>query len=135
MRAAILAALVIATAPAITAPAMAQPGHKTLGAGNWYGTGLQVGPDGVQSTWTIEMTIGARNGAIAYPSLGCKGTLEQVRRTDSQVEYVETITEGNCFTGGRINARLENGRLFWFWTKPGAGADASAVLYPGGLVS
>lgn len=131
MRAVILAALVILTA----APAMAQPGHKKLGTGEWRGTGLQVGPAGVQSTWTIELTIGARNGAISYPSLGCKGELELVLRSASQVEYVETITEGNCFTGGRISAILENGRLFWFWTKPGSGADASAVLYPDEQIS
>lgn len=126
MRAVILAALVICTA----APAVAQLGQKAPGAGSWHGTGFQVGPGGVQSSWTIEMMIGARNAAIAYPSLGCKSELELVLRTGARAEYIETITEGDCITKGRITAIQENGRLFWFWTKPDIGADASAVLYP-----
>lgn len=125
MRAVILAVLVM-----LAAPATAQPGQKAPGAGSWHGTGFQVGPGGVQSSWKIEMTIGARNATITYPSLGCRSELELAVRTGARTEYVETITAGDCITKGRITAIQENGRLFWFWTKPDIGADASAVLYP-----
>ena len=126
MRTLIIAAMLLAAAPA-----MAQPGNKQLTSGDWHGVGLQVGPDGVQSSWDIVLSIKPDDsGAIAYPSLGCKGVLRQVPSTSSQVEFIEKITEGNCFDGGNISATLRNGRLFWFWTMRGANADASAVLYP-----
>lgn len=121
MRTLILAAILLA------APAVAQTGHQKLLGGDWRGIGLQVGPEGVQSTWTIDLSID--DGRIDYPSLGCKAALHPVMRTDTQVEFREEITEGACINDGRISATLRDGRLYWFWSKPSAGADASAVLY------
>lgn len=128
MRLLILAAFLLAT------PAIAQPGQKAI-TGEWQGTGLQVDRGGVQSTWAVELSI--RNGpsAISYPSLDCKGVLHRVTTTATRIVFREEITEGNCFTDGQISVTLENGRLFWFWTKPGVDADASAVLYPSGPIA
>ncbi|RYG36938.1 MAG: hypothetical protein EON93_04395 [Burkholderiales bacterium] len=114
---------------ALAAPAVAQPGQK-LAAGDWHGTGLQVNPGGIQSTWTIDMSINTQRSMINYPSLGCTGVLHRVSSTPTQIVFREQITEGDCIDNGRITVTLENGRIFWFWTKPGLDADASAVLYP-----
>lgn len=118
----------------LTAPAMAQPGQSII-TGDWYGTGLQVGPEGVQSTWTIELSIKGNRSEISYPSLACKSVLHRIASKPDQITYREEITEGDCIDGGSISATLENGRVFWFWTKPDLDADASAVLYPSGPIA
>lgn len=128
MRAIVLAAVLLA------APAVAQPSLKAM-TGEWHGTGLQVDPGGVQSTWTIELSIKGDGSTISYPSLGCTGVLHRVTATANRIVFREEITEGDCFNDGQISATLENGRLFWFWTKPGVEADASAVLYRGGPIA
>ncbi len=120
----------IVAACLIAAPAHAQPGAQKLGPGDWYGIGQQVGPQGVQSTWTIELSLtGTDNAAISYPSLGCTAKLHRIMSTSNQIEFREEITAGNCIDHGHITAILRNNRLYWFWSKPSAGADASAVLY------
>jgi hypothetical protein len=115
-------------AAAFASPALAQ----SPADGIWKGTGLQVGRDGVQSTWTIRMTVRQHGKSeIEYPSLGCKGELTQIANGVEGFEYNERITEGaNCIDRGRIVAKQRSGRVFWFWYQPGGGdADASAVLY------
>ena len=121
------AVMALAVLGAIGAPALAQ----SPADGVWKGTGLQAGKAGVQSTWTIRMTV-QQHGAseIEYPSLGCKGVLTQVANGVEGFEFNERITEGACIDRGRIVARQRSGRVFWFWYQPGGGdADASAVLY------
>lgn len=120
--------MIVALAAAIlAAPAFAQAPAD----GVWSGTGLQVGSDGVQSTWTIRMTIRQHGKSeIEYPSLGCKGELTQIANGVEGFEFNERMTEGNCIDRGRIVAKQRSGRVFWFWYMPGGGpADASAVLY------
>jgi hypothetical protein len=119
---------------AMSAPAQAQRSHAI--AGDWHGTGLQVGPEGVQSSWTIQLSITAAGAAeIAYPQLGCKSVLHRVTAAPNETVFREEITQGDCIDGGHISVMAKNGRLFWFWTSPGTPADASAVLYPDNLVS
>jgi len=123
MRTLILAVLLF------VAPAAAQP-QKVDFTGEWHGTGLQTGPGGVQSTWTIELRINAdRSGAISYPSLDCRGVLRWVANGANRIVFREEITKGACIDDGRVEATLVNGRIFWFWTKHGVDIDASAVLY------
>ncbi len=99
-------------------------------AGAWRGVGLQAGPGGAQGTWDIAMTLrGDGTGRISYPSLGCTGVLATLSRSTHEIELRETITSGPCIDGGRIVARLTDGRLFWFWRKRSENVDASAVLY------
>jgi hypothetical protein len=120
-------ALLALAAIAIASPALAQAPAD----GVWKGTGLQVGRGGVQSTWTIRMTI--RQGGkseIEYPSLDCRGVLTQAANGVQGFEFNERITEGACIDHGRIVARQRAGKVFWFWYLPGGeDADASAVLY------
>ncbi len=119
----------------LAAPAAAQPDTLKF-ADTWHGTGLQVDPGGVQSTWTIELTINKdSSGKISYPSLGCESVLHWVASGGNAIIFLEEITEGDCIDGGRIEVKVQNGRLFWFWTKPGVEADASAVLYRGGPIA
>lgn len=125
--------LLALAAIALTSPAFAQAPSD----GVWKGTGLQVGHGGVQSTWTIRMTVvqGGKS-EIEYPSLGCKGVLTQVANGLEGFEFNERITEGPCIDRGRIVAKQRLGRVFWFWYMPGGGdADASAVLYRDDLLS
>lgn len=119
---------------AMSAPAQAQRSHVI--AGDWRGTGLQVGPEGVQSSWTIQLSITPAGAAeIAYPSPGCKSVLHRVTSAPNETVFREEITQGACIDGGHISVMARNGRLFWFWTSPGTPADASAVLYPDNQVS
>lgn len=117
-------------AMACAAPALAEPW-----SGSWRGVGLQAGPAGAQSTWTIDMRIDARGASkIDYPSLKCGGELREVSRGVNQIEFAEKITYGPCMDGGRIVAESRDGELYWFWRLPpgspnGGDADASAVLY------
>lgn len=125
MRLAILAAAI-----ALAAPATAQTGHAKMIGGDWTGVGYQVGPTGPQMSWTISLTIRADiTSRIDYPSLGCKAVLHELKRGGDEIEFREEITEGDCVTDGTINVRFRDNRIFWFWSKPSAGADASAVLY------
>lgn len=129
-------ALLLMTCLALATPALAQAQSKHAMAGDWHGTGLQVGPEDVQSTWTIQLSITAAGTAeIAYPSFGCRSALHRVTASPNEVVFREEITQGNCIDGGHIAVIPKNGRLFWFWTSPGTPADASAVLYPDNLVS
>ena len=118
---------------AFLSPAFAQAPSD----GVWKGTGLQVDKGGIQSTWTIRMTV--RQGGqseIEYPSLGCKGVLTQVANGLEGFEFNERITEGNCIDHGHIVVKQRVGRVFWFWYLPDGGpGDASAVLYRDDLVS
>jgi hypothetical protein len=47
---------------AMPAPAQAQPSHAI--AGDWHGTGLRVGPEGAQSSSTIQLSITASGAAL-----------------------------------------------------------------------
>ena len=117
--------LTLAAAIALAAPASAQ-----IAGSVWTGTGYQVGPDGPQMSWSVLLDVGADNTSrIEYPSLGCKAVLHELKRSGGEMEFREEITEGDCLTGGTVNVRLRDDRVFWFWSKPGSGADASAVLY------
>jgi hypothetical protein len=113
----------------LTLMAAAAPAHAQL-AGDWRGVGLQVGPEGAQSSWTISMRVPADGAArIDYPSLGCKATLHEVRRLAAEIEFREEITQGDCIDGGRLVIRPMDGRLWWYWHDAEGRADASAVLY------
>jgi hypothetical protein len=125
--------LAIAGLAMLASPAFAQAPAD----GVWTGTGLQVDRAGVQSSWTIRMTIQqGGQSEIEYPSLGCKADLTPVANGHDGFEFNERIVEGDCIDRGRIVVKQRSGRVFWFWYQPGGGeADASAVLYRDELVS
>jgi len=117
--------LTLATALALAAPASAQ-----IAGTVWTGTGYQVGPEGPQSYWSISLDVqSGKTSRIEYPSLACKAVLHELKRSGDEIEFREEITEGDCVTGGTVNVRYRDNRVFWFWSKPASGADASAVLY------
>jgi hypothetical protein len=111
---------------AVAAPAHAQM-HQL--SGDWRGVGLQVDREGVQSSWTISMRVGAEASRIEYPTLGCKAALHEVRRTSAEIEFREEITAGACIDRGRLVIRPMDGRMWWYWHDAEGRADASAVLY------
>ena len=123
--------LTLAAAIALASPASAQnAGHAEMTGGAWTGTGYQVGPNGPQSNWSISLNVRADiTSRIEYPSLDCKAVLHELKRGGDEIEFREEITEGDCVTGGTVNVRYRDNRVFWFWSKPQSGADASAVLY------
>ena len=108
--------------------AIAAPAHAQI-AGEWRGVGLQVDRQGAQSSWTISMRVGSEASRIEYPSLGCKAVLHELRRTATEVEFREEITDGACIDRGRLVVRPMDGRLWWYWHDAEGRADASAVLY------
>lgn len=128
--------LILATTLLAAGAASAQPAQTSPIVESWSGIGFQVGPEGPETSWEIELTLRSESsGVISYPSLDCKSELTRVQGASRRIEFTEHITEGDCIDGGRISITLERGRLFWFWTKAGVDADASAVLYRGKLVS
>lgn len=101
--------------------------------GNWRGVGLQVDQYGVQEQWTLNVKIDANGkGVIEYPSLSCGGTLAPLKAARPYT-FRETITHGDCVTGGTIVLTPLGGKLSWVWT--GEQTDfpeinASAILFP-----
>jgi hypothetical protein len=100
--------------------------------GVWRGVGLQV-ESGAQSIWSIDLTIKADGAAtIEYPSLKCGGAL--ARLPDGR--YRETITHGDCVSGGTIGFVPVDGKLIYYWTSDEPGLreiNASAVLFAAGV--
>jgi hypothetical protein len=110
----------------------ALPAQAESMIGAWKGVGLQVHPDGWQETWDIRITIRADiTSRIEYPSLGCKGELKEVSRKSDAIEFEEHIASGAglCEDRGRLLVTLRDGRMSFFWWKPGTSMDASAVLH------
>jgi hypothetical protein len=125
-------ALAIAAMLALAAQAEAQPqiaGHARM-IGGWHGVGLQVGPGGAQTSWDIVMRIRADiTSRIEYPSLGCKATLHELKRSGDEIEFREQIDSGPCIDGGKLTVRLGDNRVWWQWHGDDGTVDASAVLY------
>ncbi len=105
-------------------------GLPTTFFGAWEGRGSQPDPPG---EWTITARImggqpvGGLVGTIAYPSLGCTGTLTLIAASSTGLELGERITTGPCEDGGIITLTpLQDGRLRYAWRKesiPGATAE------------
>ena len=94
--------------------------------------GLQVDSLGIQEDWTLNVKIDASGkGVIEYPSLSCGGTLAPLKAR--AYTFRETITHGNCVSGGTILLTPLGGKkLSWVWT--GEQTDfpeinASAILF------
>lgn len=101
--------------------------------GAWRGVGLQVEAGGRQSTWSLALTITANGSAtIEYPSLKCGGVLTPL----PDGRYRETITHGDCISGGVVGFVPVSGKLVYYWTSDQPGSrdiNASAVLLAAGV--
>ncbi len=101
--------------------------------GMWRGVGLQVEGGGAQSTWSIDLNIKANGAAtIEYPSLKCGGVLALL----PDGRYRETITHGDCVSGGTIGFVPVSGKLIYYWTSDEPALrniNASAVLFAAGV--
>jgi hypothetical protein len=101
--------------------------------GVWRGIGLQVDSGGKQSEWTIDLRIKADGSAtVEYPSLKCGGTLAALPGG----KYRETITHGDCVTGGTVGFVPMGGKLIWYWTTDQPDfrdVNATAVLFAAGV--
>ena len=125
----------------VFAPVVAVAASHALAAdplvGVWEGRGTQ-NPPGRDPSWSIVMTINAKDGAIQYPSLSCGGTLTQLARDGNSAQFRETITYGRdrCIDGGTITVSVANGSLSWTWrgvsggTQYDASAEVTANLVP-----
>ena len=74
------------------------------------------------------MTIGAVDGTIDYPSLGCGGKLTRISRDAASAQFHETISYGqsHCIDGGTVTVRLAKGALLWVWTGAAGGTQYRA---------
>lgn len=107
--------------------------------GVWTGIGMQVTAAGKQEEWTIRLTLNRDgSGSIEYPSLACGGALTPLAQL-GPLAYRETITHGNCVSGGTIRMRsAAAGKLIWGWTAEGtrfSDLNGSAMLFPAGQTS
>jgi hypothetical protein len=106
---------------------------QTAPIGTWRGIGLQIESGGRQSTWSIDLAIKPGGAAtIEYPSLKCGGALALL----PDGRYRETITHGNCISGGTVGLVEASGKLIYYWTGERTAApdmNASAVLFAAGV--
>lgn len=116
----------------ILALAIGGPSLAKDQAGEWGGMGFQRDDPGQPAeSWTIHITVQADGHArIAYPSLGCSGTLTRIAGNDTRTEYRESITHGreHCVDGGIVGLVPRGARLFYYWVGEGsAEPDGVAV--------
>lgn len=69
--------------------------------GVWGGKGYQLSNN---ESWSIVITVSKKKAEIAYPSLGCSGTLKVVKTDENSLQLKETIKEGaaSCINTGIV---------------------------------
>ena len=97
-------------------------------AGNWSGLVHQTSPV-LTVTVQISLPAGSPAGTIAYPQLGCSGSLTPVSVTSGKLTVDQTIQTGqdNCPNGVITLAPLPAGRLAFTFRRHG-GASPAGVL-------
>ncbi|GEM_PF-5286176 len=84
----------------------------TVAAQNYYGEwkGNATQPNAETTTWNVVMRLGKESQTIAFPSLGCGGTINYVRKEGNSFIFSETLTYGRdkCMLGLSIRFMLLN---------------------------
>lgn len=83
---------------------------------------------------TIPMTLKeGKPVRVEYPTIGCKGRLEEVKRTMNEVTFIEHVESGSCIDGGTIVTSMSGRSIINLnWTKQGNGLTATARLFRNG---
>ncbi len=96
---------------------------------HFYGVGMQN--DG--SHWSIELLVTGDTGQIAYPSVGCSGDWNLVKREQNKLTFSEHITEGAdvCLDQGIVTLEPAlGGRSVYTWYDSPGKILARAMLDP-----
>ena len=80
------------------APAAGVPGGAEFAPaeGTYSGTLSQRGTRRSDRDYPVEMTFSSQGSTVAYPTLGCRGTLTPTGNSAGARVYRETITSGRC---------------------------------------
>ena len=65
-------------------------------SGTYSGTLSQRGTRRSDRDYPVEMTFSSQGSTVAYPTLGCRGTLTPTGNSAGARVYRETITSGRC---------------------------------------
>jgi hypothetical protein len=96
-------------------PPPAPPKAATMD-GLWQGT-LHQNP-AATSVYPVELTMRGGNGTVAYPTLGCGGSLTPISGDATRMIVRERLTYGHakCIDGGEITLQLLDERLAFTWS-------------------
>ena len=68
---------------------------------------------------TMSFAPDGRSGTVSYGRPRCEGTLTRVPGRGRSFAFREQIDTGRCVSGGTWHMRLESGRLWATWWRPG----------------
>ncbi len=90
--------------------------QSTPPTGSWAGVGKEFRKGNVYATYRVELRLNGRaGGTVRYPRYKCGGRLRYISYRVRAYRYRETITYGNCMTGGDIAITPKGNRLSWLW--------------------
>jgi hypothetical protein len=108
-------------------PSTADP--RIPASGTYYGLARQRGtPTEVNKDYSIEMTFSSAGSSVAYPTLGCRGSMTPLGFRGDARTYRETIESGHCDSGGIWQVQVDGTTLSAYWELPAASYSVSAVL-------
>lgn len=125
-------AVLLLAGMALGAPAAATAGQKPA-SGTYRGSAEQRGTgsrgQSVDRNYPVRMRFSAFGSSVAYPSLGCGGTLRPAGFSGGRRVYREVITYGGCDGGGTWKVLVSSSRrLQATWTRSGTDYIVSAIL-------
>ncbi len=90
--------------------------------GSWSGTVDQPGYGKYPVTILLREIEGQLSGKVNYPGLTCGGSLSNARIEGDALIFVESISGGNCISGGVVTlVPKDNKILHWKWFDPATG--------------
>lgn len=95
--------------------------------GKWVGMGVQDNG----SSWSIDMTIAEKTSSIAYPSLGCGGTLTLRESGGATQVFDEKLTYGHtkCIDNGKVRlTKSGTSEVLFQWYRHNGRIEASGTL-------
>ena len=89
-------------------------------AGIWRGSVTQPRYGSYPAVMTLVVPVGGSlSGLIEYPTLGCRGALSFIDRTSDTVHFKETMSSGNCVSGGAVQLNTSaSDSMTWRWLYP-----------------
>jgi hypothetical protein len=94
--------------------------------GSWAGTVRQTNPP---LAVTVHLVLGSRSGRVAYPALGCSGSLSVVAASPARVVVRQTIGTGrtSCEDGLITLTRQASGKLGFTFARRGGARPAGTL--------
>lgn len=114
-------------------PASSNPSGQDIDSAeidNWLGGWTGVVEQANYGSYSVEITLSHDGrtvvGTVAYPELGCVGTLEDPRLTGGVLYAHEALTTlGQCVTGTPLELALDSESIAYHYDHGGATGDAT----------